>query len=84
MRMVCSIQGIDEIQGSMKDDVLYDHFAEVASNIPIPLILYNMPANTGLNLSPSLVAKLAKHPNIVGIKDTSGNITQVSYFSPYF
>ncbi len=65
-------------KGNMKDDVLYSYFIEVAENCPIPILLYNMPKNTGINLFSSLVAKLAKHPNIVGIKDTSGNIVQIT------
>lgn len=65
-------------KGAMKDDVLYKYFIDIAEASPIPVMLYNMPANTGINLSASLVAKLAKHENIVGIKDTSGNIVQLT------
>lgn len=65
-------------KGGMKDDVLYQYFADVADASSIPVMLYNMPGNTGINLSSSLVSKLSKHPNIVGIKDTSGNIVQLS------
>lgn len=65
-------------KGSMKDEILYRHYVEVADSSPVPVMIYNMPKNTGINLSSSLVARLAKHPNIVGIKDTSGNIVQLS------
>jgi len=65
-------------KGGMKEDILYKYFADVADAVPVPVMLYNMPANTGINLSPALIAKLAKHPNIVGIKDTSGNIVQIA------
>lgn len=65
-------------KGGMKEEVLYHHFMEVAESCPIPLVLYNMPANTGINMGAGLVAKLSKHPNIVGIKDTAGNIVQLS------
>jgi 4-hydroxy-2-oxoglutarate aldolase len=65
-------------KGAMKEDLLYKYFTDVADALPIPVMLYNMPGNTGINLSPGLIAKLAKHPNIVGIKDTSGNIVQIS------
>ncbi len=44
---------------------------------PIPVIIYNMPANSGINLSSKLVIELSQHPNIIGIKDTSGNIVQI-------
>ncbi|SET49975.1 4-hydroxy-2-oxoglutarate aldolase [Natronincola peptidivorans] len=65
-------------KGGMKEDVLYQHFIEVADACPIPVMLYNMPGNTGINMSSALVAKLSKHTNIVGIKDTAGNILQLS------
>lgn len=65
-------------KGGMKEEVLYKYFMDVADESPIPMMLYNMPGNTGINLSSALVAKLSKHPNIVGIKDTSGNIVQLS------
>ncbi len=64
-------------KGSMKDDVLLDHFINVADKSPVPVMLYNMPGNTGINLSTNLIAKASKHKNIVGIKDTSGNIVQL-------
>ncbi|NLG86238.1 MAG: 4-hydroxy-tetrahydrodipicolinate synthase [Firmicutes bacterium] len=54
------------------------HFEAVADACPIPVMLYNMPGNTGINMTSDLIAELASHPNIVGEKDSSGNITQVS------
>lgn len=65
-------------KGSMNEEVLYNHFIDVADESPIPVMLYNMPGNTGINMPSKLIARLAKHPNIVGIKDTSGNIVQLS------
>lgn len=65
-------------KGNMKDDTLYKHFIDVADESPIPVMIYNMPKNTGINLPSSLIARMAKHPNIVGIKDTSGNIVQLT------
>jgi len=64
-------------KGGMKDEILYQHFIDIAEASTIPVMLYNMPGNTGINLTSALVAKLSKHPNIVGIKDTSGNIVQM-------
>ena len=58
----------------MSEEVLYEHYKAVADNSPIPILLYNVPAATTIALSPNLIAKLAKHDNIVGIKDSSGNI----------
>ena len=63
---------------SMKPDVLREHYVAVAEGSPIPVLLYNVPQFTGLNLEASLVARLAEHPNIVGIKDSSGNIAQLT------
>ncbi len=63
---------------SMKGEVLRSHYLEVAEGSPVPVLLYNVPQFTGLNLEPSLVARLAEHPNIVGIKDSSGNIAQLT------
>jgi 4-hydroxy-2-oxoglutarate aldolase len=65
-------------QSGMTDTVLEQYFTEVADACPVPVMLYNMPANTGLNLSSSLVSRLSRHPNITGIKDTSGNIVQLA------
>ena len=65
-------------KGLMTEEVLLQHFTEVADRSPLPVMLYNMPANTGINLPPSLVTELSKHQNIVGIKDSSGNIVQIA------
>jgi 4-hydroxy-2-oxoglutarate aldolase len=63
---------------SMKSQILMDHFISVAESSQIGILLYNVPQFTGINLGPELVAKLSEHPNIVGIKDSSGNIGQLS------
>lgn len=65
-------------KGGMNEEILYRHFVDVADESPIPMMVYNMPGNTGINLSSKLIARLSKHPNIVGIKDTAGNIVQLS------
>lgn len=65
-------------KGAMTDAVLRHFFFDVADASPIPVMIYNMPRNTGLNLSAELVVSLAEHPNIAGIKDSSGNIVQIS------
>ncbi|UOQ44287.1 dihydrodipicolinate synthase family protein [Halobacillus salinarum] len=55
----------------LTENSLYQHFAEVAENVDLPIILYNFPELTGRDLSPELVSQLAQaYPNIVGIKDT--------------
>ncbi len=55
---------------------MIQHFTAVADAATVPVILYNVPCRTGCNLLPATVAELAKHPNIVGIKDASGNMAQ--------
>ncbi|MBI2161312.1 MAG: dihydrodipicolinate synthase family protein [Candidatus Rokubacteria bacterium] len=52
------------------------HYLAVADASPIPIMIYNFPANTGINLEAETVAKIAQHPNVCGIKDSSGNIPQ--------
>lgn len=52
------------------------HYLAVADASPIPVMLYNVPLNTGVNLEPETVARIAEHPNVCGIKDSSGNIPQ--------
>lgn len=61
-------------KGSMNGDALKNFFTEVADKAEIPLLLYNVPQNTGVHLAPATVAELARHPNIVGVKDSSGNL----------
>jgi len=60
----------------MKPPALIRHYRAVADASPVPVLLYNFPANTGINLEPDTVAQLAEHPNIRGIKDSSGNVPQ--------
>ena len=57
---------------------LIQSFTAVADVSTKPCILYNVPSRTGCNLLPATVAQLAKHPNIVGIKEASGNISQIA------
>ena len=55
---------------------LFNHYQQVASITNLPILLYNNPGRTGINLSVDLVVKLSKIDNIVGIKDSSGDMTQ--------
>jgi len=57
------------------DEGMYRHFAAVADTVDTPIILYNVPGRTGCSISPSVVARLAAHPNVAGIKEASGNIS---------
>ncbi|CAN5162497.1 4-hydroxy-tetrahydrodipicolinate synthase [soil metagenome] len=58
---------------------LIAHFEAVADAVQLPQILYNVPARTGVDLSNESVARLAAHPNIVGIKDATGDMGRVSW-----
>lgn len=57
---------------------MYLHFKKIAETVDIPQILYNVPGRTGVNLLPETVIRLSKVKNIVGIKEASGNLEQVS------
>ncbi len=57
----------------MSPAVLERHYHTVANASPIPVLLYNMPAFTGVNIALETVLALAEHPNIIGLKDSSGN-----------
>ncbi len=56
---------------------LYQHFKLIAESVPIPIVPYNIPSRTGVNLMPETVARLAKISNIVGIKEASGSLKQM-------
>lgn len=57
---------------------LIEHYRATADAVSIPCILYSVQGRTGVNIAPKTVAELAKHPNITGIKEASGNISQVA------
>jgi len=56
---------------------LYEHFKQIAEAVDLPMVLYNVPSRTGVNIEAETLAKLAKVKNIVGIKEASGNLEQV-------
>ena len=57
---------------------LYQHYKAIASSIKIPIILYSVQGRTGINIEPSTVVRLSEIDNIIGIKEASGNITQIA------
>jgi len=57
---------------------LYQHFKAIASAVSLPIILYNIPGRTGVNIEPSTIKRLAEIDNIVGVKEASGNISQMA------
>ena len=60
------------------DKGMYEHFKKIAENCDIPIVLYNVPKRTGIDLKPELVAKLSRIKNIVAIKEASGSLSQQS------
>ncbi len=64
-------------KGKMTDAALYEFFVKVSEASPIPIILYNIPSCTGIDLSADFVVSLSNHPNIIGLKDSGGNITKM-------
>jgi 4-hydroxy-tetrahydrodipicolinate synthase len=57
---------------------IYQHYKAVAEAVPIPIIVYNIPGRTGININPDTFARMAKIKNIVGAKEASGSIKQMS------
>ncbi|MBN1697677.1 MAG: 4-hydroxy-tetrahydrodipicolinate synthase [Spirochaetales bacterium] len=55
----------------------YRHFMSIADNVDVPIIVYNIPGRTGKNIENRTMLKLAQHPNIVGVKEASGDLNQM-------
>lgn len=62
----------------MNAKAMNKHYTAIADVSPIPIILYNVPSNTGLEFPSESIVELSKHPNIIGLKDSGGNITNIS------
>ncbi len=56
---------------------LYQHFRAIAESTPLPIVVYNVPGRTGVNIDVATLARMAQLPNIVGVKEASGNVTQM-------
>lgn len=65
---------------SPSQDQLIKHYRTIAENTSLPIVLYNNPPKTSVSLAPATVAKLAEVPNIVGIKDSSGDMTMTAEY----
>ena len=65
------------------EEGMYLHFKTVADAVDIPCILYNVPGRTGCSISVANVARLSQHPNIVGIKEASGNMSYAAKVAKY-
>jgi 4-hydroxy-2-oxoglutarate aldolase len=64
-------------RAAITQDALVAHYSAVARVSPVPLILYSMPALTGIKIEPATAAKLSEHPNIIGVKDSSNDIASL-------
>lgn len=64
-------------KGQMGNAGLTDYYTRVADASPIPVSIYNMPANTMVDMPADLIIKLSQHPNIAGVKDSSGNLAKL-------
>ncbi len=65
-------------KSNMSHDAFMKHYLMIADSSPIPVLLYNVPSYTGLNLEAGTASELSSHENIIGIKDSSGNVEHLS------
>ena len=65
-------------KSQMSDQALLAFYTQLADRSPLPVLIYNIPQNTGVNVSPRAVAEAARHPNLVGMKDSGGNLAQLT------
>jgi 4-hydroxy-2-oxoglutarate aldolase len=64
-------------KGQMSHDAMVNHYFAVAEAATIPVVVYNMPSNTGLDMSAETILAISKHPNIIGLKDSGGNLEKM-------
>ena len=64
----------------LKQNELIYHYSSIADAVPVPVFLYNIPGRTGNTIEPATAAKLAEHPNIIGIKDSAGSYESLKGF----
>ncbi|RJR26544.1 MAG: dihydrodipicolinate synthase family protein [Desulfobacteraceae bacterium] len=65
-------------KSALDHKTLVAHYTAIADKSPIPIILYNVPGFTGIDLLPDTIIELSGHPNIIGLKESSGNIVKIS------
>ena len=61
----------------VSNDALVAHFRQIADVSPVPVVLYNLPGPTGVILTPAMVASMAEHPNVLGLKETSPDLERL-------
>lgn len=72
----CSLQVVPYYNKPTQEG-MYGHFSLIADTVDLPMIIYNIAGRTGVNMETSTLMRLAKHPNIVGVKEASGNLVQM-------
>ena len=68
-------------RGSMTGAAFVKHYTAVADKSPIPVLLYNVPANTGIDIPLDVITQLAEHENIIGIKESGGNVVRIGHIA---
>ncbi len=64
-------------KGSMNHEELVRHYYDVADASPVPVLVYNMPGNTGIDMTAAAIIDMASHPNIAGLKESGGNVVKM-------
>ncbi len=73
-----AILSVNPYYNKPNQEGLYQHFKAIAEASPLPILLYNIPGRTGVNMAPETIARLAKDcPRIIGVKEASGNLEQM-------
>lgn len=70
-------------KGQMTGQALVKHYYDVADASPVPVIIYNMPANTGLDLETAIIIEISRHDNIIGLKESGGNVVKIGEVMHY-
>ena len=70
-------------KASMDHRALLHHYTTLADRSPIPIILYNVPAFTGIDLGLETIRELARHPNVIGLKESSGNLVKIAQLAAF-
>lgn len=73
---ITAVLSVSPMYNKPSQSGLLAHFTAVAQASPVPVILYNVPGRTSSNMMPATVLQLGEHPNIIGIKEASGNLAQ--------
>ena len=73
-----ALLGVTPYYNKCTEAGLIAHFTAIAGATDLPLVLYSVQSRTGVNISPKAAEKLSEHPNIVGLKEASGNISQIA------